>query len=236
MIKKNSQKSKKIKKFILPVFFFLLATLILALVLVAHKPAQYAPLKVADKNLISPYLTHQILPTLYNNSQLDGPFELVITQEGINDVIARLPQPIVLNNINLIGPQVILTPMQITLMATVKAKPLNPVLTIELNPFINKQGLLILCVNRVMLGDIGITGITMSRGKKAYSNWLSSTGTDPNDLAARVCRSLLDNEPFEPTFEAGDRTLRISKIDMASKKITILLTPVPEQPQSAIKH
>jgi len=236
VIKKDSQKTKKIKKFILPVFFFLLATLILALVLVAHKPAQYAPLKVADKNLISPYLTHQILPTLYNNSQLDKPFELVITQEGLNDVIARLPQPIVLNNINLIGPQVILTPMQITLMATVKAKPLNPVLTIELNPFINKQGLLILCVNRVMLGDIGITGITMSRGKKAYSNWLSSTGTDPNDLAARVCRSLLDNEPFEPTFEAGDRTLRISKIDMASKKITILLTPVPEQPQSAIKH
>lgn len=236
MMKKDSQKSKKIKKFILPVFFFLLAMLILALVLVAHKPAQYAPVKITDKNLISPYLTHQLLPTVYNNSQLDEPFELVITQEGLNDIVARLPQPITLNNINLVGPQVILTSMQITMMATVKAKPLNPVLTIELNPFINKQGLLIFCVNRVMLGDIGITSITMSRGKKAYSNWLSSTGTDPNDLAARVCRSLLDNEPFEPTFEVGDRTLRISKIDMATKIVTILLTPVPEEPHSASGH
>jgi hypothetical protein len=235
-MKKDSQKSKKIKKFILPVFFFLLAMLILALVLVAHKPAQYAPVKITDKNLISPYLTHQLLPTVYNNSQLDEPFELVITQEGLNDIVARLPQPITLNNINLVGPQVILTSMQITMMATVKAKPLNPVLTIELNPFINKQGLLIFCVNRVMLGDIGITSITMSRGKKAYSNWLSSTGTDPNDLAARVCRSLLDNEPFEPTFEVGDRTLRISKIDMATKIVTILLTPVPEEPHSASGH
>jgi uncharacterized protein YpmS len=228
-MKKDLEKVKKIKrlKYILPVILIVLIVFMSALVLIGRRPPYYAPLRLNDKNLISPYLTGQILPTVYNNSQLGKPFELVITQDGLNDIVARLPQPIALHNVNLTDPQVILSPMQITLMATVKIKPLNPILTIELNPYINQHGLLNLCVNRVMLGSADITTIAMSIGNKAYSNWLYSTGTDPNDIAAQICRSLLNNEPFEPTFEVGDTTLHITKFDTAAKKITVLLTPVP---------
>ncbi len=204
--------------------------LALVLVLMAYRPRRYAPVRVADQNQISPYLTHQLLPTVYNNSQLGQPFEVVITQEGLNDIIARLPQPIELHNVTLSDPQVILTPLQITLMATVKARPVNPVLTIEVNPFINQHGLLNLCINRVLLGDIDITPIAMLIGNKAYSNWLLSTGMEPNNIAAQACRSLLDNVPFEPVFEIGGKKQRVSNIEITTKKIIVLLTPVPDQP------
>ena len=229
-MKKDSPKVKKTKfrKCLLPAALFVLVLLMLVLVLTAYRPKRYAPVKITDNNLISPYLTHHLLPAVYNGAQLGQPFEVVITQDGLNDIVARFPQPIKLHNITLTDPQVIFTPMQITLMATVKARPVNPVLTIEVSPFINQHGLLNLCINRVLLGNIDITSIAMSIGNKAYSNWLSSTGTEPDNIAAQVCRSLLNNEPFEPIFEIGGKQLRVSNIEIMTKKTIVLLTPAPD--------
>jgi len=220
----------------LPVILIVLIVFMSALVLIGHRPRRYAPLRLDDKNPFSPYLTGQILPTVYNGAQLGKPFDVVITQEGLNDIIARLPQPTQLHNITLADPQVIFTPLQITLMATIKARPVNPILTIELHPFINQQGLLNLCVNRVVLGTIDITPLAMSIGNKAYSDWLSSTGTEPNNIAAQICRSLLDNAGFEPVFEIDGRMLRVSNIEVTTKKIIISLAPVPDEPHPASRR
>jgi hypothetical protein len=103
------------------------------------------------------------------------------------------------------------------------------VATIELNPTINPLGQLNLHISSVTLGAVNVTAVAKLIGDKAYSNWLSSTGTEPNNIAARICRSLLNDEPFEPIFEIGDKTLRVSKMEVATKKITALLTPVPDQ-------
>ena len=221
-------KKTKFRKYLLPAALFVLVLLVSVLVLTAYRPKRYAPVRVADQNQISPYLTHNLLPAVFNGAQRSKQFEVVITQDGLNDIIARLPQPIKLHDITLTDPQVILTPMQITLMATVKARPVNPVLTIEVNPFINQHGLLNLCINRVLLGNVDITPIAMSIGNKAYSNWLSSTGTEPDNIAAQICRSLLNNEPFEPIFEIGGKQLRVSNIEITTKKIIVLLTPPPD--------
>lgn len=223
-------KKTKLRKYFLPVIILVLALLMLAFVMTAYKPTRYAPPRAANPNQISRYLTNHLLPVIYNGSQLGEPFELDITQDGLNDVVARLPQPIKLNSITLAEPQVILTPMQITLMVTLKAKPIDLILTIELNPYVTRQGLLNLCINRVMVGAVDITPIAKSIGNKAYSNWLSSTGMDPDNIAAQVCRSLIQDEPFDPLFEIGKNPIRISKIDVATKKMIILLTPVTDEP------
>lgn len=203
--------------------------LALALALTAYKPSRYAPVRVADQNQISPYLTHNLLPAVFNGAQLRESFEVVITQEGLNDIIARLHQPIKLHNITLTDPQVLLTPQKkIILMATAGARPVDLVATIELNPTINQQGLLNLHINSVALGAVNITSVAKLIGDKAYLDWLSSTGMEPNNIAAQVCRSLLNDEPFEPVFEFGGKRLRVSRIDVSAEKITALLTPAPD--------
>jgi uncharacterized protein YpmS len=229
-MKKDSQKLKKTKfrRYFRLVIVLALVLLALALALTAYRPGRYAPVRVADQNQVSPYLTHQLLPAVFNGAQLRESFEVVITQEGLNDIIARSPQPIKLHNITLTDPQVVLKPQQITLMATARARPVDLVLTIELNPTINQQGLLNLHVNSVTLGAVSVTSVAKLIGDKAYSDWMSSTGMEPDNIAAQICRSLLNDEPFEPVFEFGGKRLRVSRIDVSAEKITTLLTPAPD--------
>ncbi len=228
-MKKDSRKLKKIKKFLLPASVLVLTLLVLAFVLIAHKPARYAPLKISDSNQISPYLTKQLMPRIYNSAQMGEPFEVVLTQDGLNDIVARLPQPIQLNNILLTGPQVILLPRQLILMTTIKMRPFDLFASIELNPSTDNRSLLNLHVSNVSLGAVNVTPIALSIGNKAFTNWLESTGNDANDIVAKVCLSLLNDEPFEPIFEVGGSTLKILSITMADKKMTIQMAPVPEQ-------
>jgi uncharacterized protein YpmS len=230
-MKKDSPNAKKskFKTYFLPAITLALPLLVLTLVLTAYKPGRYAPVKITDQNQVSPYLTHQLMPTIYNNAQLGEPFEVVITQQGLNDIIARLPRPVRLNNITLADPQIILSPQQIILMATVRARPIDFFVTIELNPTINERGLLNLHINSVKLGAVNITAVARLIGNKAYSNWLTTTGTEPNNFAAQVCRSLLRDDPFEPVFEIRGKTLLLSRINVKTKSITAQLSPVPDQ-------
>jgi len=212
-----------------------LVLVLLAFVLVTHRPKNYAPLRIADQNQISVYLSHYLMPTIYNNSQLDAPFEVVITEEGLNDIIARWRQPVKFNNITFSDPQAILTQKQIILMVTAKTRFTNPVLTIRMTPAINLFGQLNIHVDSVSLGAAGITTLTKSMGNKAFTDWLAFTGTEPNNIAAQVCRSLLNDEPFEPVFKVGDKSLRICKIKLEKKKITALLLPLSDTPRPLSK-
>jgi uncharacterized protein YpmS len=202
------------------------ALLLLAFFLLTNKPDNYAPLRIADQNQISAYLTHRLMPTIYNNSQLDKPFEVVITEDGLNDIIARWQQPVNFNNITFSAPQAILTQKQIILMATAQTRFASPILTIRIIPTINSFGQLNIHVDSVSLGAVSVTSLAKSIGSKALDDWMSFTGIDSNDIATQICRSLLNDEPFEPVFTISDKSLRICKIKLEKKKITALLLPV----------
>jgi hypothetical protein len=224
-------KKKRIARYLLPASLILLIILVSAFILIGHRPANYAPPKAANPNEVSRYLTNELLPNIYNGSQLGKPFELEITQEGLNDIVSHLPGAIITDNLTVVRPEVILTPMETTVMATVEARPMDFFLTVELNPFINKQGLMNLCVNRILLGKVNITSIARSIGNKAYADWMATTGTEPNNIASQICLSLLKDEPFDPVFKIYGRTMRVSKIDVMRGKIVVLLTVINERPK-----
>jgi uncharacterized protein YpmS len=234
-MKKDSEKMKKTK---VKAYFWIaipLVLVLLAFVLVTHRPKNYVPLRIADQNQISIYLSNYLMPTIYNNSQLDEPFEVIITEEGLNDIIARWRQPVKFNNITFSDPQAILTQKQIILMATAKTRFANLVLTIRITPAIDYFGQLNIHVDSVSLGAAGVTTLVKSAGNKAFADWLSFTGTEPNNIAAQACKSLLNDESFEPVFKVGDKSLRICKIKLEKKKITALLLPLSEAPHPASK-
>jgi uncharacterized protein YpmS len=228
----NVKKSRR-GRYLLPAILILLIILASAFILIGHRPGNYAPAKAANPNEVSRYLTNELLPEIYNGAQLGESFELEITQEGLNDIISHLPGAMITNDLTLVRPEVILTPMQITVMATAEARPMDLFLTIELNPFINKEGLMNLCVNRILLGKVNITSIARSAGEKAYTNWMTETGTEPNNIASQICLSLLKDEPFDPVFKIGGKNCRVSKVDVMRGKIIVLMSVVPEQPRRA---
>jgi hypothetical protein len=225
-------KKNRLVRYLLPVILILLIIIVLAFVLVGHRPANYAPPTAANPNEVSRYLTNQLLPNIYNGSQLNQPFELEITQDGLNDILSHMPGAMITDNLTVVRPEVILTTMEVTVMATAETRPMNLFLTIELNPFINKQGLMNLCINRILLGKVNITSIARSIGNKAYIDWMARTGTEPNNIASQICLSLLKDEPFDPVFEIYGRTMRVSKIDVMRGKMVVLLTPIREQPKN----
>jgi uncharacterized protein YpmS len=226
-------KKRKVIVYLLLAFPFVLA--LLAFILLTHKPKYYAPLRITDQNQISTYLTHQLMPTIYNNSQLDKPFEVVITEEGLNDIIARWRQPMNFNDITFSEQQVVLAQGQIIFMATAQTRFANPILIVRITPSLNSSGQLNIHVDKVSLGAAGVTTLAKSIGSKAFTDWLSFTGTEPNDIAAQVCRSLLDDEPFDPVFKIGDNSLRITKIKLEKRKITALLLPLSDNPHQPSK-
>ncbi|MGD0078499.1 MAG: hypothetical protein ABSB91_07730 [Sedimentisphaerales bacterium] len=230
----NVKKSRR-GRYLLPAILILLIILASAFILIGHRPGNYAPPKAANPNEVSRYLTNELLPTIYNGAQLGESFELEITQEGLNDIISHLPGAMITNDLTLVRPEVILTPMQITVMATAEAMPMDLFLTVELNPFINKEGLMNLCVNRILLGKVNITSIARSIGNKAYADWMATTGTEPNNIASQICLSLLKDEPFDPVVKMNGRTLRVSKIDVMRRKIVVLLTVVHEPSKRSSK-
>ena len=212
-----------------------LVLVLLAILLITYRPKSYVPLRIADQGQISIYLSNYLMPTIYNNSQLDEPFEVIITEEGLNDIIARWRQPVKFNNITFSDPQAILTQKQIILMATAKTRFANFVLTIRITPAIDYFGQLNIHVDSVSLGAAGVTTLVKSAGNKAFADWLSFTGTEPNNIAAQACRSLLNDESFEPVFKVGDKSVRICKIKLEKKKITALLLPLSDTPRPASK-
>jgi hypothetical protein len=116
-------------------------------------------------------------------------------------------------------------------MATARTQFASPILTIRITPAINLFGQLNIHIDSVSLGAAGITTLTKSMGSKAFTEWLAFTGTEPNNIAAQLYRSLLNDEPFEPVFKVSDKSLRICKIKLEKKKITAVLLPLPDAPR-----
>jgi len=204
--------------------------LIFILVLFLHKPARYNPPGVGAvgdrQGQVSPYLTHELLPRLYNGTQRDEPFELIVTQNGINDAIAGARWPRQTNGLKFSAPMVLFAADGIVLMGTVAVGAAELVITIEAKPSVDRQGLLNLNVAKVKAGAVNITPFAKVLAKKTYLERPGSSDISTDDLTARIARSLLDGQPFEPVFEIDNKKVRIERIVIEREKLTIYLVPV----------
>jgi uncharacterized protein YpmS len=202
------------------------AAIVISIVLFAHRPRDYRPVIASKNKRVSAYLTHELLPNLYNKSQLGEPFELVVSEEGINDIISRFNQPVMLDNITYSNPQVLFVTGRIVLMATVDVKGIDLIFTIDIAPVLDANGLLNLHVTDVSLGAVNITPVAKRFAGNTYATRLAPANPDPNNFLTQAAGSLLYDEPFEPVFSIEGRKLRIAKIDIVQQQLTVSLVPV----------
>ncbi len=203
------------------------AAIILALLL--YRPGRYKPVDLGSgsdrRKEVSPYLTNDLLPAIHNGSQYREPFELVVIQKGINDIIIRGNWPMESEGILLYAPAVLFVPGAVVLMGTVDIKGVELVVTIELEPKINEQGFLNLHVGKVKVGAMNITPLAKMIAKKMYIQRINALDVDIEAVQTKIAASLLNDEPFEPVFSIDDNKVRIEKITVEEEKLLLRLVP-----------
>ena len=209
----------------------LISVLLLCRFLLLYRPAGYAPPMIVDDRQVSPYLTHEILPRLYNGAQRQEPFDLVITQKGINDVVVRSKWPRRADGISFSAPEVFFLPGKVVLMGIAAASGIEFIVTVVIEPRLDEQGLLNLSVAKVKVGAVNITPAARVIAKRMYAQRPAETNIKAEDLPAKITASLLNSEPFEPVFsikgilENEDKKLRLKQITIVKEGLTLRLAP-----------
>ena len=206
-----------------------LTVVVIVIILLLYRPGRYNPVDFDsygyEQGQVSPYLTHELSPNLYNNSQRGEPFDLVITQDGINEIAAGLGWPKYSEGVMLYAPAVLFVPGTIVLMGTADVKGVELVITIELQPKFDDQKMLNLHVSKVKIGAANVTWPARMMGKKMYSEQLAVLRVDTEALQTKIVASLLNEEAFEPVFRVDDNKVRIEAITIDRKKLTARIVP-----------
>ncbi|MBL7153117.1 MAG: hypothetical protein ISS79_05335 [Phycisphaerae bacterium] len=201
----------------------------LVIILLLYRPGRYNPLSSAGfkPGEVSPYLT-DLSAAVYNGAQLGEPFDVVVSQEAINDMIARGDWPKEEGGVMLYAPAAVLEPGIAVLMATANVKGMEFIVTIELEPKIDEQGLLILRVAKLKVGAMNITPLAKMIAKKMYADQIAARPIDTEAWQTKIVASLLNDEPFEPIFSTGENNVRVrvGKVAVQKEKVRLQLIPV----------
>jgi len=122
-------------------------------------------------------------------------------------------------------PAALFVPGTVVLMGTADVRGVEFVVTIELEPKIDEQGLLNLRVGKVKVGAMNITPLAKMVAKKMYAQRVAAIRIDREALQTKIAASLLTDEPFEPVFKIEDKKVRIEKIAVAKEKLLLRFVP-----------
>jgi hypothetical protein len=226
---KDRQKTRPRKRHALKLALLIVAGLIVAstiiVLLLLHKPSSYEPPQTIEDRQVSKYLTHVISQDLYNGAQTGEPFDLLITEEGIGDIVARSGWPKQVGEASFATPEVKFEPDNILLRGMVNLDTVELFVVIEGTGRIDEQGLLHLNVTKVKIGAVSVTIIAKLLAAAIYNNEATRRQLEEDDWRAKIMAALLLDRPFEPVFEIEQIKVRIDNVRIEAGKITIHLVP-----------
>lgn len=206
-------------------FIYLLAIAVV-LFLLFYRPAYYKPQLVTEDRQLSPYLTHQLIPQFYNGVQLQEPFDLIITQQGINEIARHLPLPEESRSVNLTSPTVSFAPDRIVIAAAANVHGAKLIITLEVAPSFDANGLLSVNMDKVRIGALSVTIPARIIGRKMYGDRFEHDGIDPNDIRTLLAASFFDGRPFDPIFDIDGKKVRLTGISTTPGQLNLRFTPV----------
>jgi len=185
-------------------------------------PANYRITKPPDDAYASQYLTNYILPQLLNKSQYNQPFDLVISETGINDIVVRHVDANSLRQSNLSNLSVTFKKDRILLTGKTVYCGLNFIITIVFKPYIGREGYFFLKVSKIQAGRSRIPFIVGTIKRKILqelAGFLNSL-----DIADST-EALFNSHRIEPVFSVNHQKLRIGKITIQNKELVISFLP-----------
>jgi hypothetical protein len=203
-------------------------TIAIILFLLFYRPAYYKPQLVANNRQLSTYLTHQLIPQFYNGVQLQEPFDLVITPQGINEIASHWPLPEESRRVNLTSPTVNFAPDRIVIAAAANAHGAKLIITLEVVPAFDSNGLLNVNMDKVKIGAMNVTIPARIIGRKMYTDHFDPNKIDPNDVRMLLAASFFDGQPFDPIFNIDGKRIRLTAISITPGQLTLRFTPVSD--------
>jgi hypothetical protein len=92
-----------------------------------------------------------------------------------------------------------------------------------MSPKINDDGMLSMNLGKVKAGAFGITTFAKQLTQKITETYLDEV--KDNNWADDISASLIENKPFNPVFEAYDRHVRLTGIEISKGQAVLRLTP-----------
>lgn len=197
------------------------------LILIFHKPNAYEPLQPENPEQVSLYLTHELGPDFFNQVQLDKPFDLVIEQQGLNDIISRLDWVQELGPLSLQQPNIIFKDGSILLMGNLQHNGISVILSILTCPTMDANQQICMNIQSIRLGMLPVTKLVSNLSEKALDDNRDAFKDDPE--VERIVQSIIRNEPFDPVFWISDRRARITSFAIENE--VLKLTFLPEKMQ-----
>ncbi len=191
--------------------------------LLRHTPRAYRPIEPADPDEVSPYLTHRLAPDFYNQIQLYEPFELVIEQAGLNDILARGTWPQRYGEVEIFTPVVQFDNGAIYLMSHVKYSRFSSVLTVVARPEMDMQGRLNLNIRSVRLGWVPVT----AAARRIAENVLKDVHAElQNGLQLEtMVQAVINNSPFDPALDFDKQHIRLDDFKIEPGRLRLRLVP-----------
>ncbi len=203
-----------------------LLAMVVVLFLLFYRPAYYKPQLAADNKQLSPYLTHYLIPQFYNGVQLQEPFDLVITQQGINEIARHLPLPEESRRVNLTSPAIYFASDRIVIAAAATVHCARLIITLEVAPAFDANGLLSVNMDKVKIGAMNVTIPARIIGRKMYTDHFDPDKIDPNDVRTLLAASFFDGRPFDPVFDIDGKKVRLAAISVTTGQLILRFTPV----------
>ncbi len=221
----GNRRNKRTRKLLCWLFVDLVVAVVI-IGLLLHRPGGYDPADYGyESDQVSPYLTHELSPRIYNGAQLGEPFDLVITQKGINEIVASWGWPKMSQGVMLYSPAVLFAPGSVLLMATADVRGAKFVITIKIDPEIDAEGMLTFEVSKVKVGAMNVTPLAKMTAKRMYAQRIAGLPVDSEAFQAKIVESLLNGAPFEPVFKVDGRKLRVESIALQKQRLVARLAP-----------
>jgi hypothetical protein len=228
--RKRKKKSRRRK-----LVYWLLIDLVVAATVIGlllYKPARYHPAKpmAADPNVqsVHPYLHRDLASRFYNNAQSQKPFAMTVLDKSLNEAIAQYRWPQESGGITFTAPQVIFATGRLVLMGTATVEGADFVVTIELAPRVDEQGLLHIRVEKVKVGAMNVTPLARMIAERTYQERLEELPSGSEDIRLKIAGALLADTPFDPVFRVEDKWVRLKNVDITSGQLIGQFVPAPK--------
>jgi hypothetical protein len=194
--------------------------------LLVYRPSRYRPVVPPpnpDGETVHPYLQRDLGSTFYNEAQKRRTFEMVVLDGKLNEAISN--QRWMSEGVMLVAPQVFFVPGRVILMGTADVEGAKFIVSIELAPQINEQGLLDLPVEKIKVGAMNVTPLARMMARKMYQEQVQTNAVDVKNIGTKIAASLLNGEPFDPVVEVDDAWVRLRSLTITDGKLTALFAP-----------
>ena len=230
-LKKKKHKVLKTAIRTLLIFSILIAVVLLVLLLMfTRSPRQYQPLDSTDSGEVHRYLTHYLAPQFHNEIQLDAPFEVIVPQKELNEMIVDratfdVDWPIELDGLTFSAPAVVFNKDTIVLMGRIGIGPVSVVVSIVAQPKLDDNGMLLLNIQAVKVGTVNVTPLASVLAKGIFDEQIELN--PEQDWVEGLASACLTNESYEPVFDAYEKKIRLISAEIEEGKLSLRFEPEP---------